>query len=70
MAAPVDVVIVGQNLNSFGLVGLENNISGIGLVTHGFLFPCQDIWTNVDLPRSTVWVDCPRAVNTSEVCVE
>ena len=68
MAVPVDVSIKGQALNSRGLTA-ENAISGIGLLTFGFLWPCADIWTNSEESITTVWTDYPQA-STVEDCID
>jgi len=53
---PFDTVVSGQALNSFGFVGIANAISGIGLLTFGFQWPCDDIWTPADPTITTTWV--------------
>lgn len=66
---PVDVVVVGNNLNSYGFVGYNFNISGLGLNTFGFLYPCADIWTPADETATTTWTACETASNV-EVCID
>lgn len=55
MAFPIDVVIVGTALNTFGLTH-NNTISGLALNTFGFLTPCSGIWSPSDDPITTTWV--------------
>lgn len=64
MAAPIDVKIVGNALNSFGLTG-EDTISGVGLNTFGFLWPKADIWTTCEDVITTTWTEC---TNCTEGC--
>jgi len=42
---PINVEIVGQALNTFGLQG-NDTISGVGLNTFGFLWPVNGFWLN------------------------
>lgn len=63
---PVDVTIQGQALNSFGLTA-HNTISGVGLNTFGFLWPCSDIWSTSEAAITTTWVSSIDA-STVEVC--
>lgn len=62
-----DVIIVGQALNSFGFVGF-NTISGLGLNTFGFLWPCPDIWSPAYDPVTTVWTLESNPSGTIETC--
>lgn len=57
MAVAFDVKIVGDALNSHGFTG-ENTISGIGLITFGFLWPVTDIWGPCEDEVTTTWVAC------------
>ncbi len=65
MANPIDVKIVGNALNSFGFTG-EETISGLGLITFGFLWPIQDIWTPTESAITTTWVDCDNCTGGCE----
>lgn len=69
MANPVDARLDGQALMSFGFVGGPDAISGVGLNTFGFLWPCADIWTPISEASSTTWTDCSQ-VNPSDGCNE
>lgn len=60
MANPVDVVIKGMALNSFGLTA-ENTIAGLGLNTFGNLWPCDGIWAPACPNVSTAWVGVTAA---------
>lgn len=66
---PVDVIIVGSNLNSSGLVGANLATAGLGLNTFGFLFPCDGHWINADPAISTTWAAC-FTPETVEICAE
>ena len=67
MAYPVDYVIVGTALESFGLTG-NNTIDGVGLNTFGFLWSCSGIWTDWDDPaRTTAWTSW-QANGAIETC--
>lgn len=66
---PVDVVIVGNALNSFGLVGSDFSVQGLGLNTFGFLWPCDGIWNCGENSITTTWVGISLAINNTEVCV-
>jgi len=59
MASPVGSVrLDGQALMSFGFEGGPNTISGLGLNTFGFLWPCADIWSPVIGVTLTTWTAC------------
>lgn len=62
-----DVIIAGQALESFGLVGF-NNVEGLSLNTFGFLFPCAGIWSPADPSITTTWADCTDPNATLETC--
>jgi hypothetical protein len=66
MAAPIDVVIKGQALNSFGLTA-NDTISGVGLNTFGFLWPCADIWYPADENVTTTWSECTLDSGSTEI---
>jgi hypothetical protein len=66
---PLDNVILGNALNSFGFTG-NQTISGIGLITFGFLWPCSAIWMPTDSALVTTWVPASVPVITTEVCVD
>jgi hypothetical protein len=66
---PVDVVISGQALDSRGLVGIANAISGVGLNTLGFIWPCEDSWTCSEDRLTTTWVSSISGT-TVEVCTD
>lgn len=67
---PLDVIIVGDALNSFGFQAF-NTISGLGLNTQGFLWDCSGIWSPADDPTlTTTWENCSSPNDTTEVCVE
>ena len=69
MAAPLDVIVVGQALNSLGLTAF-NTIAGLGLNTFGFLWPCDGVWLSSDDPITTVWVPASIPVINPEICVD
>ena len=67
--APADVIVVGQALETYGLTAF-NTIAGLGLVTYGFLWPCDGIWQPSDNPITTSWVPASVPMKTTEVCVD
>ena len=67
-AQPVDAVVVGMALNDFGFEAF-NTIAGLGLVTRGFLWPCDGIWQPSNALISTTWVSSVVAGNT-ETCTD
>ncbi len=69
MAVQFDVIIVGTALESFGLTG-KNTISGLGLVTNGFLWDCADIWGPAYNEVSTTWTDCVDPNANIETCAD
>ena len=71
MSSPLrfDVVISGQALNDQGFVGF-NTVSGVGLMTFGFVWPCQGIWGVADNPVTTTWVECVGYSGTLETCLD
>jgi hypothetical protein len=69
MANPLDVTVKGQALNSQGLTA-NDTISGVGLNTFGFLWPCADLWTNYYENVSTTWTSCTPDVDNVETCVD
>lgn len=69
MAAPLDVVVQGQALNSFGFQANHGVVSGIALLTFGFLVPCPDIWGPADATITTTWSSTETAT-TTEVCTD
>lgn len=65
MAGEQDVLISGQALESLGFIG-ENTISGIGLMTFGFIWNCGAIWSPSDDPAVvTIWI--PSTFGSSTV---
>jgi len=64
MANPIDVVIKGTALESFGFTA-EKTISGVGLNTFGFLWPCPDIWGPAVDGVTTSWGAVYAPVTTS-----
>lgn len=68
---PIDVIIVGVNLNSFGFVGLNYNVEGLALNTFGFLWPCDAIWTPADeVIATTAWAGCTLPATGIEICAD
>jgi len=65
--APADTIVVGTALETDGLIGF-NTIAGLGLVSFGFLWPCDGIWQPSDAPITTTWVPASVPVITTEVC--
>jgi hypothetical protein len=70
MANPVDSVISGQALNSFGFDGIQKTISGLGLNTFGFLWPCDSIWIPSENPITTVWASATFFPANIESCLD
>lgn len=64
---PIDAVVQGQALNSFGLQANNGVVSGIALLTFGFIVPCPDIWGPADDTITTVWTSSDTS-NSIEVC--
>jgi hypothetical protein len=64
----VDVVVLGTALETRGLIG-NNTVSGVGLNTLGFLWPCDGIWIPSDSPITTVWTSSNQA-STVENCAD
>ncbi len=52
-----DVIVVGTALETNGLSG-KNTISGLGLVTYGFIWGCSEIWSPADESITTTWEVC------------
>lgn len=67
--APADVIVVGQALETYGLTAF-NTIAGLGLVTYGFLWPCDAIWQPSDAAITTTWVPASVPVITTETCID
>lgn len=71
MANAVNATINGGGLLTTGLTWNPNSsmpgwsISGLGLVTDGFLWLLGDIWVDVDPPLDPNWQECPCAANCS-----
>ena len=65
---PVDATVRGMALETFGLTS-DNTISGLGLVTFGFLWGCPDIWGPADDPVSTTWTNVVDGTQTVETCL-
>ena len=63
----MDVTVRGQALEDFGL-SASDTISGIGLVTFGFLWNCPDVWGPVIDEPTTVWTDAQDA-SSVESCI-
>jgi len=66
---PIDVVISGTNLETQGFLGLNFATAGIGLLTFGFLFPCDEHWVSDEIPITTTWENCLDA-DSSETCTD
>lgn len=62
MADPVEVTFQPVAQETKGLTAL-NTISGLGLVTAGFLWEASAIWDVGESPRNTVWVECSACTN-------
>lgn len=68
---PVDVVVSGVALNAEGFIGLNYSQAGLGLNTFGFLWPCDGIWVNMELPITTTWTECSGTGSaTIETCTD
>lgn len=59
MAQSFDPIIAPVALLTHGLTAFDT-VEGIGLVTFGFLWPCNGIWgpTPEGAVRNTVWTAC------------
>lgn len=75
----VDATVEGEALETFGLTA-RDTISGIGLVTFGFLWECAAIWepsdesvttnwSNSDSPITTNWTNSDSALTTTWIGV-
>lgn len=53
-----NTIFVGNGLNSHGFVG-ASTISGLGLITRGFLWDARDIWNlaAIEDPSPTTWTN-------------
>lgn len=69
MANPLDVKIEGQALNDQGFT-VDKAISGVGLNTFGFLWPCADIWSNAFDSVTTGWTACISVSATPSDCLD
>lgn len=69
MSQPLDVTIKGMALEDFGFIA-EGAISGVGLNTFGFLWPCNEIWAPCDAPITTTWVSCGADSGNIETCTD
>lgn len=70
MAHPVDAVISGVALETEGFVGLQFAVSGLGLNTLGFLWPCDGIWTTSEATITTAWASATLAILNTETCID
>lgn len=66
---PADVLVVGTALNTFGFTA-NKTVAGLGLLTFGFLWPCDGIWMPSDDPITTTWVAASIPSSITEVCVD
>lgn len=67
---PIDVIIVGNALNSEGFVGANFALSGVGLNTFGFLWPCADHWVDAEEAiTATTWT-ASLTPGDSEECAD
>ncbi len=69
LAAPLDVIIVGDSLNTRGFESF-NTISGLGLVTMGFLWDCGNIWAPNDPSVTTTWTVYNEPNTTVTTCTD
>ena len=69
MSAPVDPIIVGDSLNDFGFEAF-NTISGLGLVTMGFLWGCGEIWAPAYPNVTTTWTVYNEPNATVTTCTD
>lgn len=67
--APADVVVVGQALQTYGFEA-NQTLAGLGLMTWGFLWPCDGIWSSADALVTTTWVPASVALSNTETCVD
>ena len=68
MAYPVDVTIQGLGLETDGFTA-NGTIAGLGLITLGFLWPCDGIWSSSEDNIVTTWVSS-QAAATVEQCAD
>ena len=65
-----DVLVNGMALNNQGLTD-TNQVSGLGLVTYGNIWPCKDFWFDNALSSgaqggvSTVWTGVGVTISTT-----
>lgn len=65
---PTDVVVMGVALETDGFTA-NDTIAGLGLMTFGFLWPCDGVWqSSDDLSLVTPWVPASIPSSTTEVC--
>lgn len=69
MSNPVDAIVVGDALNTFGMEAF-NTISGLGLNTFGFLWGCGEIWAPAYPPVVTIWTGYQEPNVTVTTCVD
>lgn len=56
-------------LEDFGFQ-VDLALSGVGLLTFGFLWECSGIWVNADPAITTVWGACSTSPNVFENCTD
>lgn len=66
----LDVIIVGNALNSWGFVGSNFSVQGLGLNTWGFLWPCDGIWNSDCADITTTWECVIPPGSTTETCID
>lgn len=59
-----DVTPNGVALNTFGLTN-QHRVEGVGLLTHGLVWPCGAIWTDIAGTTTTSWAACSGVTATS-----
>lgn len=68
MANAVNATIDGVGQLTYGLTWFPltgQSVSGLGLVTDGFLWLVNDIWVDVNPPTDPNWQECPCNANCS-----
>lgn len=66
---PLDVIIVGQALNTWGLTAF-NTVEGLGLNSWGNYWPCSGIWAPGQDTITTVWGSCSIPGADTEICTD
>ena len=69
MANPIDSIVAGSALNTLGFESF-NTLQGLGLITQGFIWPCDGIWGPAFPPVTTTWTVYSEPQATIETCLD